>query len=93
MMAAGEQIVVESGITPTIDSRKWPGFATSSGPLEDAPYFLRRPKPSGGAVTGTRYLSVSADRGYPQAADSIGQLTCEVNRTSHVLATLVKCKR
>src|SRR6266404_8639311 len=37
MMAAGDQIVLESGITPITFWRKCPGVATSNGALADKP--------------------------------------------------------
>ena len=37
-MAAGAQIVVESGITPVVPSRKCPGVAINKAALEDNPY-------------------------------------------------------
>ena len=37
MIAAGDQMVVDSGMTPTVFSRKWPGVATSSGALAENP--------------------------------------------------------
>ena len=44
-IAAGDQMVVLSGITPVVDSRKWPGVATSSGALADKPYCHTEPAP------------------------------------------------
>ena len=37
-MAAGAQIVVESGTTPVVSSKKCPGVAINKAALEDKPY-------------------------------------------------------
>jgi hypothetical protein len=45
-IAAGDQIVVESGMTPVVFSRKWPGVAIKSGALAEKPNCQTDPAPA-----------------------------------------------
>jgi hypothetical protein len=59
MMAAGDQIVVHSGITPVVFSRKCPGVAMSSGALPENPNCQIDPAPASVASRKRKSTGVS----------------------------------